>query len=519
MRLRERLATRLLPSQPPGSGIKKQPPTIERAVQEAAAKAQDGWKVKIHCKDLKGRAFVGVETISVQDAMELMLDDVDEYLRGGFGSGQFSLRVHNPLGVMTSSYSVNVGGTATYNPARGTQGNGDGGGSSGNSGGGFNQKEMFQMMLDANKVNSEMMMKMAEGQMEFWKSQAMNSGGDSVLDHPVMGQLIPTLFNNAFVQKENFFENLTQAMEFSKSLQPNIAAESDLASIMNMVGPIITALVASRGGGSVPQIVQGVQKSLQGQSEAELNSLLRDPAALQKHIDKLKTQEIAKTAALPQPGAQTDKTDRPDVTAQQASSPDEPGQHEVKDQEQAANVPDPHLALADSMIAQFRADIDHGANPAALASSLMGIVQYCRTLETAPRVMVGLLQAKDLESLVQEYERFCAAVPELAGNPERIESLKTGLIAELMGDQAETVEQIEPVGVTEPETVPFEPSQQESEQGAKALEEDAEYVRVDTTAGVRDGDGAGPTGEPPAESAKPNIETRSEPVREASEAA
>lgn len=470
-----------------------QPGTPENAIRKAVEMRKD-WRVKLQCRAFGSQATIPVQDMSANDAYDLMGEGVENYLRGR-GNGNWRLDVVDLEGTTKYSYKLPVGGgEKQYRP---TGGKADGDGSGGGGGGGGTWKEMFMVQIEREKLQMAQAAEDRKGmqesintlmlsQVESYKVQleaARGSGGEGLLDNPVMMQLFTTMVNNMFVQKENFFANLKDALEFSRTLQPQITGESDTAALISSIAPLITAVVTSRGGATPQAIMPGIAQGLSSLTKEQLIALTYEPEKLRAYISTLPGGAAAAkpTVDLPQPGAlmaateaAKDKLTQPAETATSESYP-APG----PGSDQAPPVPDPHLALVDSMLAQFRADITAGEPADYLARQLLGMVMYARSLPRSHRVLQGLVEC-EASALESEFNRFCAAVPELARDPERSLGLKLALIAALMegGEQA-PVEQA--AAEDAPQSIPSEQQVIDQEEQMPGIDSEAQ-IRIDSEA-------------------------------------
>ena len=382
----------------------KQPETLQLAIAKAIQAKNLDWKMVIFCRDPKSRALGEVVRMPVREAVNIA-EDLPDWIRANHGAGEFSVRLANSAGTEEAEYTYRVFGAAPYNTGLGHT----------NKDGGKTQKDS-----DMTSVLVQFVMKSLESRngdpIKYMEAMAgmldrfRPSSGDS---DPLRDRILSTLMDNFFVQKQNLFADLRDAMEFARTMQPQIPPEDPTVALLSSLAPMLTALVTSKTGMPVQQVMPNIMQQIASIPDHELAAITEsgDPGQIKSKIAQLMAGAgaIPQGVALPHPGAS-----QPAQQAQQAQSPPQPA------------GPDPHHAVVDTMIEQFRKDIRSGVDPTVQANSLIAMISYNQGLEKPHRLFTGLVNAGP-DEYEREFDRFCAAVPELAANSQASAALKMAL--------------------------------------------------------------------------------------------
>ena len=106
--------------------------------------------------------------------------------------------------------------------------------------------------------------------------------------------------------------------------------------------------------------------------------------------------------------------------------------------------PNPYHRMIDDIIEDIRKDLRGNVENAVIAQKLLGLLQFSRsfTLDDPHLLLRDLLRATP-ETTNQEFFRFCEAIPELHGDPDRIQKIGILLLSLIAAGAIETVERME----------------------------------------------------------------------------
>lgn len=388
----------------------KQPETLQLAVAGAIEKKNTDWKMVILCRDPKSRALGEVVRMPIREAVDIV-QDLPDWIRANHGSGEFSVRLANGAGTEEAEYTYRIFGAPPYNTGMHRTG-GDGGKSKDEG----TTSILAQFVLKALESKDGDPLKYMEAMAGMFERMRPQEGGTDEFRDKVLS----TLMDNFFVQKQNMFADLRDAMEFAKTMQPQIPPEDPTTAILSSIAPMLTALITNRTGMSASQVMPGIVEQIQEiQQLAAAGDMQRVQAKLSGILGSAGLSPAG--VALPHPGESQPRQIAGAHTSQ-AGAPEQGPQP----QPTQSVTEDPHHTLVESMIQQFRDDIRSSVDPRIQANTLIGIIEYNRGLRAPHRLLAGLVNA-GVDDYEREFERFCAAVPELAGNPQAKLALGTAL--------------------------------------------------------------------------------------------
>jgi hypothetical protein len=356
-----------------------------KAVEDLAAKDPSG-RLRIH--ERAGLKSKYLAEIPITDAVEIARD-MEQALQAQFGGGDYEVLLCNRDAQVASRYPFSIGGPSKRKNASDDEG-----------AGGKSRQSDRQMLTAVLGKLADAALSSKSNSADDWHrtlelAKALKGDGS---DKSFERELLGNLYNNFLVSKENTFDNAMKIIEVSRALQPQIEKEDPTTALINGLVPLVAQIAASRMSGAAPNL-----------NHEQLRQL-------QAHIDALQQQGagLPQTAgvSLPHPGESRAAEPQAEVPAT-SHTPD-------------ASPPDPHMGVVDAMTEQFREDIRAGVDSQILAATLIGMIEYNRGLARPHRLFAGLVNAT-VETYEREFDRFCAAVPELAGDEAARRDLKMAL--------------------------------------------------------------------------------------------
>lgn len=442
----------------------KQPDSLELAVAEAIQKQHLDWGLKIYYRPDKKPIRSSLVEIPLSDATDIV-ENIEAWLRNTYGAGHFIVNLFNKSGTGECEYHYEVGGAAPY---RGKGGSKDGDGDSDGLGGKGERQNMMTLI-------TTILMKLLEGRtngdpvetaLKIAELMRPQQGGD------FQERLLSSLVDNFFVEKQNKIQDMKDMVEMGRLFSPQIPEQDTTIALITALapalGPVLGSMVAGKTGAAVQEIPPSVLQQLQAIPDDQIKALAADPSRFKALIAQMAGGAAAPSGvALPAPGQSAPQT------PVKPEEPTAPIQQAPQEQTAGPPPPDTHMAVVETMVEQLRNDIRSGVDWANVAGSLIGIVEYNRALAQPHRLFSALANAT-VENYQREFDRFCAAVPELAdaNKKQSLEAAMTTILIERHAASQDT-EPVEELDLTPEETVD-ERRQDDDAPGTSGLRRDGD---------------------------------------------
>ncbi len=444
-------------------------------------------------KKSAGDLAIHVETIPMADTLEVA-DKLEAFIGSKWGGGHWDILILDGNQRTKATYRRSVGG-AIFNIKSGHK---------------FDPEdpdaETQYRRRGRPSVNEEMMARVMEKQLTQNPMDMMTgiatlmstlSGGPSPLES-IAEKIVANSFDNNVTNSENRINDAKTIIEMAQMLQPKVAADSDMSSIIQALPMLLGVMKGNPAAAMAPQAVSALPAALAGNGGLDIialkNAVLSMPPEQiasrppdeQAAIMQLRQQSAAPaapgSAVLPRPGSQVPEqplSAQPSQTA--AGRPAGPA------------APSAYIGAIDTMIDSIRGDLAANAPDKQVAEKVISMVTYARGFagETQHPLLAGMINATD-ETGNEEFAKLCNQIPELQGNDERVQRLG-GAILEIMAEAEEEFK-----GAEEPEP---EPAREQPPTEGPVFDFDTE---AEKTAAAEDIDGhvpgtAGVSGEPNAD--------------------
>jgi len=405
----------------------KQPETLKLCVAEYM-RANPTAEAKLYKHGKAGYGQAG--NIAIGDLAEYV-DNIEDMIRDRWGGGEYHIRFYDGSGKEIARYHENVIGPSKTK----SEDNGD------NTGSSSVYKDLAMKALEGSMNPTQNLKALAET-MQMLQPQG-NGNGES----GIIRELLTTLVNNTFIEKETALDNTQKVLEIAKALQPTIPPEDPTVAIAQSVIPLITAMMASKGGNS-NAIMQALQSNpqLAGQIQSALSGTTQP-----------------KPQQLPEPGQQPGEPPQPPAKQPQLAPQD-------KKPMPAEAVPSSDKSLIDDAVEKFRGHIREKVDADRLTQLFVSMVQLAQIWTPEHPLFKSLINEDNLDKLEHEFDRFCAAIPELVENEELKNQMKIRLAAMLMAVDMEQQDDIE-----EDENVSSEEDRQADIQQPERISDDENF--------------------------------------------
>jgi len=463
----------------------KQPATFIMALEKY--KTHLDWTVVYQYLERPGTAPASIAEVAIRDTLPVG-ENIEAFLRETYGSGSFKVSIVNAAQEVLCSYVYTIGGAAPYKPKkkRGTVGEEEE----------REKKKKRSSIGDLAELATVFATIQGGGMNSLAEKIVENSmsGGSSGMEELAKDMLI-TKFNNDLSREEGDMSRLKNLVEVAQMFAPKVPPEDLTSSIIQMAPSFISALAMMKGGGA-PAASVGPVAALPANGGLDIQALkeLADslppeiiaqfPQAQQNALMQLRSAGPAaspESVSLPRPGAPVvTSPESPAQTLQDKTAADTPAVSPASTSpagvSAAAGQPN-HDAL-DVMVESVREDLRGDSTDKQIAQNMLSMFTAARglTTEVPHPLFKGVMEATD-ETGQYEFRRFCAALPELNANPERIDTIGLEILA-LMEDGAKEV--LEAQKAPAPEAI-FE---YETEAERITATEDQDGVHVPRSAGV-----------------------------------
>ena len=412
----------------------KQPETLKLCVAEYM-KVNPTAEAKVFKKN--GKQGYGQEGNIIISDMAEYADSIEEMVRDRWGGGEFHVRFYDGSAKEYARYAFNVIGP---NKTKSDSDNGD------NTGSSNIYKDLAMKALEGSMNPTQNLKTLAE------TMQMLQPKGDG--EGSIVRELLATLVNNVFIEKETALDNTQKVLEIAKALQPTIPPEDPTVAIAQSIIPLIAAMMASKNGNS-NAIMQTLQSNpaLAGQLQSALSGTVQQ---------------------LPEPGQQPGPS-----TQTPARQPQLAPQEKTPPAEAVSSQPEDDKSLIDDAVKKFRKHIREKTDADRLTQLFISMVQLAQIWTPEHPLFKSLINENNLDKLEHEFDRFCAAIPELSNNEELKKQMKIRLAAMLMtaGIDQEDIEsededvpdyQAEKDNIQQPERIPDDGDWQGGEAGGSA---------------------------------------------------
>lgn len=404
----------------------KQPDTLIMAISEHLANHAH-WNVKLFHR--LGAKYSPVGELLVRD-FAVVCGELEAYIREEYGAGDFRACIYNPSGNEVAAYEVPVGGPKAYKSSAGTIGTGTGDNKAGRSPKLSEFAEMVGVMKEMSGDSKVMDILMK--QMEL---NALPAAPD-----PFKDQLLTTLYNNQITDKENSFQTAASIIELANQLKPSLPPEDATASLIQAIAPVLGAMFAGRGGAPVMGNGGLDVKSLQDAARSIPPDMIATLPPEQQAALSDFTGGAPAPSVLPRPGASP--------VPQVASGGADPGASPTPQPGSPPPSSGPNIRhqMIDLMVEEMRADLREGKSDVEIAGKFLGLMGFARSCpqDDPHPMMVGLLKAT-AETQNTEFMRFCAGIPELGRDHDRIEAIGIELLNLIVDSANSTLDQVESV--------------------------------------------------------------------------
>jgi len=484
----------------------------------AAQKYKDrpGALVRYKHKKRAGEMGLHVKDIPLSDTLEVA-KTIEDFISNEWGGGQWQVEILNANNKVLATYNLGIAGTL-YNVRTGKKASPDdpdleseGGSRRRRSGAAY--EEMMMRVTEAQLTKDPL-----EQMTQLGGVIAQLSGGSSKFED-LMSETFAVQLNNSIFKQENEITRFKELAELAQVFAPKIPTEDVTSSIIQAAPGILTALMMAKGGGAPPGAVAPVAALPPGgNGRLDMNALRnlaqslppeiisQFPADQQQAIMSLRNTAPSPGVALPRPGApEAVKEPTASAGADPGVLPAPPGSPP------ASPAINQHHAAIDAMLEDIREGLRGDGTDKEAAQKILSMVAAARGFTaTAPHPLLkGLMEAKD-DTGEYEFRRFCAAIPELRADPERIDKIAAEIVGVQEDGAKETLESMEEAReAREAEAVPdfqYE-TQAESDQSTEESHDVSEPAGIQRQPGaeaepdesVTDGEQAQQTDEPAAQ--------------------
>lgn len=387
------------------SGSRKLKPFVQ-AVEDLAARDENATLRIYERSGLKGKYLA---EIPIAEAVEVARN-MEESLKEQFGGGSYQVSLCNQNTEVKSKHSFDIAG-----PAKGRRQSSDDESSRGKSN---SDRELLATVLG--KLADAAIGNRASGSDDFQRTlelaQVLKGDGS---DKEFERQIFSLLYENSLSDKESSFDHAMKIIEMSRALQPNIEKDDTMTAIINGVAPLLGQVFAAKMSGAKPnpntQQISQLQGNLQSSQEQQ--------------------------TLLPRPGGSVEP-----VSSESPGAPAEAvgGTPASPSAQAPATRPNPHHKMIDDIIEEIRKDLRGEIDEVVIAQKFLGLIQFADafTADDPHPLLRGILTSTP-ETVNQEFFRFCAAIPELHGDPDRIQRIGIRLLNLIAAAAMETVQRME----------------------------------------------------------------------------